>query len=747
MPFEELINAIEKINELFRERNYDESFLVIEEALSEFPGSEEILNLKRAIEKEVKQKIEETKVLIRNGKYNDALANINAYLNQNPKVFAELEKEKKSIEENLEHRFSEAKDEYEKGNKDVAFKIFEELISIPESDAVKSQFKSIQQMISEDEKAPEEEIPPPSEKSGVEKKFEEAVIRIEKNKFEEAKQLLNEIIQLEPENEEAKKILKLLDMSSKEIPNLFWQNKYDDALLLISIYLSKFPENQEILSYKWRIESVVTRKKEEVKLAIKEERYKNAVSIIRDALNNNPRAFKELNQLKKSIEKYTMGKFSQAQRAYKKGDKEEFNAIVKEIKSINERNIIEPSETTIQKWIDEVEGKKKVVEAEAPEEKKVVEAEVPKEGKEWEQEFTFGVKVSKPSPLKQKIIAFKDKIKRLLGWIKSHPIHTAGGIGGLGILIVAVIFLLPGGPKEQQPPPPSMGYILLVKQERIDYSGVTATINNSSLPIDKPKAQKFQVGAYNISFQKEGHSFEKQINIVENETNKVEIPLIPLEVNIQPSGEIWEGDSQLKDSSSSHVLFLLPSEYIFNIRENDYLEEERNVILGEKNQPASLDIELNRDPSTLPGTLIAKVFPSGRVYEGNQLLASFPPIEQRISLSPGTHNLRFTTSEEGCGDSTRNIRIRPRQTETITVYLCLGTLNINSIPPGAAILIDDSANDFNGRPYGTTPKANIRVPVGPHSLTIHHPDHPPRTIQVVIQTNKTINKSLDLTNE
>jgi len=58
-----------------------------------------------------------------------------------------------------------------------------------------------------------------------------------------------------------------------------------------------------------------------------------------------------------------------------------------------------------------------------------------------------------------------------------------------------------------------------------------------------------------------------------------------------------------------------------------------------------------------------------------------------------------------------------------------GLLNINSIPVSNVIL--------DGKPLGATPKANISVSVGPHTVIFVHPEHGRKAKSVVIEAGKT----------
>jgi serine/threonine-protein kinase len=58
------------------------------------------------------------------------------------------------------------------------------------------------------------------------------------------------------------------------------------------------------------------------------------------------------------------------------------------------------------------------------------------------------------------------------------------------------------------------------------------------------------------------------------------------------------------------------------------------------------------------------------------------------------------------------------------------TLNINSIPPGAAVLVD-------GRPVGRTPKTGVSVAPGTHTVTFKHPEKGTKSTSVTVKAGET----------
>lgn len=385
--------------------------------------------------------------------------------------------------------------------------------------------------------------------------------------------------------------------------------------------------------------------------------------------------------------------------------------------------------------------------------KRAVQSESGLEEEKWDKDYDLGIKVAGDNLLKKATSALKKLIGNGIKWIKNHPFQLAGGAGGIAAIIVAFMLFAPQGQEVASPPPLLKGSVSLVTSEGIDYSDVSAEIKDLSLAFESSKAQEIQAGIHNIKFQKGDRNFIKEIEIKEGENLKVPVPLHALNIKIEPQGEVWKEGELLRENNKNHVFYLLPGKYVFTFKAEGYKDEIREITITENEQQGPIDIQLIPLPSKptpkpkKPGILRAQVFPSSKVYEGERLIASFPPFKQDIRLSAGKHTLRFTTSQQGCKTVTETFNINSGEIKEYTLHLCYGYLNINSIPLGARIIIDGKESDLDGKSYGQTPKANLKLPAGPHTVTIQHPQYPPKTIQFVVQANEMIKKSIDLTKD
>ena len=361
----------------------------------------------------------------------------------------------------------------------------------------------------------------------------------------------------------------------------------------------------------------------------------------------------------------------------------------------------------------------------------------PEKAKEYYDEDTYlGIKVGKKKKTKKTKQAGKKSANK--GLILS--------LAFLAVLIISVLsyFFIIKNQGEKTPPPPANGFLVIQPQEGIEYEGLQIFLDNETVPLNFSETYEISAGSHQVRFEKDEKFYVQDVQISEETTEELQIPLFPVTINIIPRGEIWDGENKVGESATTHSLYLLPVEYTYTFKQSGYQDVTENILLTENNIAEPIEIALPRIIPVEPGTLEVQVFPSGQVFEGNQLLATFPPIRQNISLSPGSHRLRYSTTEEGCEDQIKTYQIRSGEILTETIYLCFGFINVNTNPPGALITIDNRETDFNGNLYGQTPRANLRLPVGPHMLTLNHPDYPPKTLQIVIQKNETINRSVNL---
>lgn len=115
-------------------------------------------------------------------------------------------------------------------------------------------------------------------------------------------------------------------------------------------------------------------------------------------------------------------------------------------------------------------------------------------------------------------------------------------------------------------------------------------------------------------------------------------------------------------------------------------------------------------PSGPPGWVVLDSHIDLQVFEGKERLGSSK--NSRIALSPGPHNLTLVNAD--CEiRQTLSIAVTSNQTTQLPVKLPSGLISLSALP-WAQTWID-------GVPVGTTPLANLSVPVGTHEIVWQHP--------------------------
>ena len=107
----------------------------------------------------------------------------------------------------------------------------------------------------------------------------------------------------------------------------------------------------------------------------------------------------------------------------------------------------------------------------------------------------------------------------------------------------------------------------------------------------------------------------------------------------------------------------------------------------------------------------------------------------RIMLPAGKHQLDVANSTLGF-QSAISVEVQPGKTATVAVPVPNGKLSVNALP-WATVLVD-------GRAIGTTPLANIEIPVGSHEVIWRHPQLGERRQTVVVTLKAPVRLVMDL---
>jgi hypothetical protein len=106
-----------------------------------------------------------------------------------------------------------------------------------------------------------------------------------------------------------------------------------------------------------------------------------------------------------------------------------------------------------------------------------------------------------------------------------------------------------------------------------------------------------------------------------------------------------------------------------------------------------------------------------------------------LALPVGVHTLELTNATFEFR-TTLTVAIAPGETTRLSVTLPNGSLSVNALP-WAEVFVD-------GRPIGTTPLANVPVPVGTREILWRHPDFGDRRQLINVTARSPVRVGTDL---
>jgi hypothetical protein len=123
-----------------------------------------------------------------------------------------------------------------------------------------------------------------------------------------------------------------------------------------------------------------------------------------------------------------------------------------------------------------------------------------------------------------------------------------------------------------------------------------------------------------------------------------------------------------------------------------------------------------------------------QVREGDVLLGATSA--DRLMMPAGKHVLVLSNADAGF-QTTLTVVVDPSKTATPTVAIPNGSLSLNALP-WASVTIDGQALP------GSTPFANLQVPVGPHEIVWTHPQLGERRQTVIVNAKTPVRLVVDL---
>lgn len=130
-------------------------------------------------------------------------------------------------------------------------------------------------------------------------------------------------------------------------------------------------------------------------------------------------------------------------------------------------------------------------------------------------------------------------------------------------------------------------------------------------------------------------------------------------------------------------------------------------------------------PGAIGGYLALQMPFEVRVLEGGRLLGTSG--SERLMLPAGRHQLELVSTALQFR-ATLSVNVEPGRVTSPSIAIPEGTLSVNALP-WADVSID-------GRSVGTTPLANLRVPIGVHEVVWRHPQLGERrqSVSVTVET-------------
>jgi serine/threonine-protein kinase len=122
-----------------------------------------------------------------------------------------------------------------------------------------------------------------------------------------------------------------------------------------------------------------------------------------------------------------------------------------------------------------------------------------------------------------------------------------------------------------------------------------------------------------------------------------------------------------------------------------------------------------------------------QIFEGESLLGATSAA--RLMLPAGTHELQLVNKEVGF-QTKITVDVLAGKTANATVAVPNGSVSVNALP-WANVWLD-------GRALGTTPIANLDVPLGTHEVIWRHPQFGERRQTVVVTTKAPVRLVMDL---
>lgn len=204
-----------------------------------------------------------------------------------------------------------------------------------------------------------------------------------------------------------------------------------------------------------------------------------------------------------------------------------------------------------------------------------------------------------------------------------------------------------------------------------------------------------------------------------------------IEITSDPKGQYVTVDGSPRGATPLTITDLPPGEHEVLVR-RDTTTVRRTVVV-EAGSTASLMLSSGAAAGVSSGWLSVNVQTPLQILENGKVIGTTE--SDRILLPVGSHSLEFVSDSLGFRQS-RTVTVNPGQTNTVTVALPRGTININAVP-WAQVWLD-------GQPLGDTPIGNVSWTIGTHEVVLRHPELGERKVSATITTREPARVAVDL---
>lgn len=227
---------------------------------------------------------------------------------------------------------------------------------------------------------------------------------------------------------------------------------------------------------------------------------------------------------------------------------------------------------------------------------------------------------------------------------------------------------------------------------------------------------------------------KKNIEVVQHVELAAPVPTTgSLSVSSDPAGLKVAIDGAARGVTPAVIDQLAPGNHVVTLTGKGSAME-RTVLIA-AGGTANLMISKPAEPP--PGTSVGSLTVSSAIdvelFEGETLIGSSR--SARLFLPAGTHTITAVNDTLGF-ERSMTVNVKPNASETVSLPIPNGTLNVNA-QPWAEVILD-------GKSLGETPIGNYVLPVGSHELVFRHPQLGERRQTVVVGVGRPVRVGVDL---